>query len=382
MNKIINTYKNFEKREILDCRIKTFKEMLRHYDFNINSYKTMILCENFTIKYGYLNFKKIGIENLPYALASEDKIEEKIFNTLGVKYKKERIDDSKKSFLKFKNLIDNDTPIMFKMDARFFSASSTTAPREIKINIHYLSVLLLVGYDEQNKKVFILLSNTDDETQPKKISLKNFGIFRGTSCLPFSPDFECLYLDKSTKIKINKEELKIKLIKSLFNISQKMLRGKLDSLILKDFEYKDFKVGINALEAMSKDIQYVAKKCKNGNDQEIKYAKLVIIFLRNNLIFGSYSAFREEFSKCLDDCYKTFKDANFKKISDEFLKISKHWKKIFLYMGKIINAEQKNIYYKILEISDTLNLIRKYEKGAFESLEKIVNVYLKIEENT
>ena len=69
--KLIETYKKIEKREMLDCRIKSIKELIRNYGVNLTSYEALIIGESITFMYDKIHIPGVSLERIPYALVSK-----------------------------------------------------------------------------------------------------------------------------------------------------------------------------------------------------------------------------------------------------------------------------------------------------------------------
>ena len=92
---LIDTYKHIDRREMLDCRMKSIKELMRNYNINISSFEIMILCEAFSFNYTYIKIPGVLKEYLPYATVSQNDVVETFFNNIGLFYNNAAISNSK-----------------------------------------------------------------------------------------------------------------------------------------------------------------------------------------------------------------------------------------------------------------------------------------------
>lgn len=364
---IIEKYETVRKRQMLDCRVKAIMELLNGYDIALDSREIMILAESFVFQYGKISFSEANIYDIPYAVASINDVEKNVLKNMGIDYICERLDNSKQNWEKMKAILSSRNPILTKIDGRFVHESASTVPKKI-INIHYLSSVLLVGYDEGEENVFIILTNSNEIDKPQKCSYATFQKYRGTKCFPFGPEFLCFYVNN---IQEGNLEIRKLIIKSLRRICENMLISKDIKIDIEEFECNKLITGIAALKNLQLDLseKYKKYKRKQISSKEIIF---ILLFLRNNLMYGSYSAYREEFSRAIDYLGGKYQIIEINDVSKCIFSSSKYWKKIFVNIAKI--SHQKKIKrVKILKILLWLKKIVQLEEKAFKRLEQILN---------
>lgn len=367
--KLIEKYKIVQKREMLDCRMKSLKELLRSMDIELSSYEVLVLCGGITFNYGKADFKKYEINNVPYALVSEDKVEEKLLHILNVDYIKEKIDASEQGWNRIKELLDHEIPVLFKYDGSVFSRTKRS-----KVNIQYLSLLLLVGYDDETREVAVVLTNTNELDTYQKIPYEEFQKYRGSQCIPYSPDYECVYI-KDKKLKtMTKEEINSCLLRGIYSICNKMLYGQSIEGVHSDlFECNNFEVGIKAMKKMKRDIRSMLPGSFPWNRKQVKLVKFSMLFLRDNILHGSTTGYRKEFAKAIIIIGDYYSSKEVKDIGEEFIKISKGWSDFLLYMGRCAHNDKK-MFLELLKMYVVFSWIIRKEERAFKKLNKVVSL--------
>lgn len=367
--RLIDTYKHIEKREILDCRIKSIKELIRHYGLNLNSYEVLLLCEAYTFNYNTIKIPGVLLEALPYATASHNNLETTFFQKLNINYHKEKIDGSNQGWERIKGMIDQETPILFKIDSRFLRGTEDAAPKQMKLNLYYLSTLLLVGYDEEKGLAFIVLTNDDEKEDANEITIEQFQKYRCSICAPFSPEGLCFYLKSGNGIgEIDDDHIKKAILSSIKKTADTMLNeGDVYDVEIGSFIGSEVRKGISGMRNLKEDMQMMLDHCKNNNNAKI--IQLMMAFLRNNLIFGSYSAFREEFGQCLKNCAKKYDIYDLFDIGNGFEKIAYDWKTLFTILSRI--AHNKGDLAEQIQMG--INIWDTIIQSEHEQFEKVRN---------
>ncbi|HHU74588.1 MAG TPA: hypothetical protein GXZ28_08230 [Clostridiales bacterium] len=118
------------------------------------------------------------------------------------------------------------------------------------------------------------------------------------------------------------------------------------------------------MERLHKDLEDMLSKSIKEKDN-INYRKKVIfsiLFLRNNLITGSLSAFREEFGLGLLNFAEKINDLIMKKVANEIILASRMWKKWFALISKLPYDDKKFIsnMKSIVSLFEKILLSEKY----------------------
>lgn len=364
---IIEKYKNITPRQFLDCRIKALQEILRSVDINFTPMEVMILAESPSFQYGNINFSSANLFGLPYCVSTETDLDEIIFNKLGIRWTEEQIGNSPEEWEHMKSLLDRGIPIIFKIDARFLNYKNPE--KHMIIDMHYLSHILLVGYKEDMSAVYIILTNDDTVTEPCEMSFEDFEKYRNTKCIPFSPENRCIYIDpsKNQNLSFSIEE---KLKQSYKQIYHRFKDDISVSLCIEDFECHELYKGLNGIKMFNDYINTLRKKNKSEKDIAInKYVCVSLLFFKKNMMFGTYSAFRDEFSQCLTEHSIKLNAPLLLKAADCFKKSGNKWKHLFVCISKVPHDMKHSAHY-LKSISAYLKSILHYEKLGFKYIEK------------
>lgn len=368
--KRIEKYNRIEKRDVLDCRIKSLKELVKNYDLTIDSCKIMLICESCLFQYGRLSIKDTILKDIPYATASHNNIEERFFESFNIKYIKESIGKSEDEWNHMKALIDSDIPVLFKIDCRFLNRMGAST-KPMKINVHYLSSLLLVGYDEESQTVDVILTNTDTQDTPQIFSFDDFQKYRNTECIPFSPNYTCYYINENDLGYISDEAINKATVIGIKNIANNMLsKNYCESITLNNCTCSNLYIGIFAMRKLEEDLMYMYSNFVN-EERYMNNIRLSLLFLRNNMMFGSYSAYREELGICLCriSCINNF--GRLEEVGNEFIILSQKWKALFIELSKAGHCKElKKQLFKIIDIWH--NILSK-ESLLFNNMVEITN---------
>jgi len=356
--KIIKSFDKEMKRVNLDCRIKALQGLMNHYGVDISFYMSMILAKSVTFHYGKIDFDGFPASDVPFAFGSRAHVEEKFFESLGIEHKVESIDDSDASWEQMKRLIDNETPLLVKLDGNFVNRlSSDHKPDEQGIKLGYLSTMLLVGYLENDKK-YVALTEFVENERIVPFELEKFQKARNSVCLPYLPKFICMYLDKEIDSKKLSEEVMKKTLESLKTATQIMLDPTsvkdylVDDIIEEGFAYKNIQNGIPAMKQMHQDLKNVLAIYESFNE---KILILIAQLLRSNLSLGGSSSFRLEFGEALKELGVKLNKDEFGAIGDEFITHSQIWKKfVFNLRDMARSTNPKECLQNAVEIFDTV----------------------------
>ena len=373
--KLIDTYNSIDKRVVYDCRVKSIMELMRHYGVDINEYEILLISRAISFNYDKIYIPNIMNKKIPYATASNNDIVENFLKELNLSYVKENIGDSYKDWSTLKELIDNDIPVLFKIDSRFLNDTFDENKNKV-LNLYYLSTLLLVGYDEEKEVVYVVLTNTNETETVTELSIDKFNKYRNTKCMPFGAEFMCYYLENNNDVKnITRDKINNLITKGIYEISKLMLDVDVKyNLKIGAFNGTELYHGIVAMKQLKNDIEIILSELYQLDKRTMKF---IMIFIRNNLMFGSHNAFRSELSKCLEYFSKLINDEDYLNISLEFKEIAKLWGNLFVELTNIANEKSEEFLYKNLKnVIETLEIIILREEEQFKLLNNYSKNYL------
>lgn len=353
--KLISTYEEIERRTVYDCRIKSIMELMRHYGLVLTSYEILLICRAITFNYDRVVIPGILKNEVPYGTVSTDKIEETFFKSLGIRYVEQKIGDSAEDWAFMKSLIDKDIPIMFKIDSRFLNEEYK---KPGKLNLYYLSTLLLVGYEEETQSVLVVLMNTSEKDTVTKLSMEDFQKYRNTDCMPEGADYCCYYLPDDCGVnELTKEKIRQAVWHGLHGIVECML----DKSASVNMHYGAFigteqTVGIQGMKSLKNDLEELISSYKSGSETDKKLIKLMLIFIRNNLLFGSHTAFRSELAACLKMCHEKYGFEYTLTASKKFYEVSKKWMSFFTHLSGIAhkNDDISELFLQSIEVLENI----------------------------
>lgn len=355
--KVIKSFDRKIERKNFDCRIKALQGLLRHYDIESSLYMTMVLSESISFRYSTVDFEGFPVSHVPFAFATRSDVEKKIFDSLGLLYVMEEIDDSPSGWEKMKSLIDKETPILVKIDGNFVNRlSSSQKPNEQGMKVGHLSTLLLVGYSEEDKK-YVALTEFLENDRIIPFALDRVQKARKSICFPYSPNFICLYLKEPPNSKKINNLMTEKGILSLKKISRSMIDPTsikddfVDDIAEEGFTCTNIRNGIPAMKALCRDLQELLVFYDHCGENADKILILLAQLLRSNLSLGGPSAFRFEFGECLKEMGKNLNKGELSIIGGEFTHLSFAWKKfIFQLRETAKKAHPREYLQKAIEI--------------------------------
>lgn len=333
------------------------------------SYEALIIGESITFMYDKIHIPGVSLERIPYALVSKIFLENIFFRNIGVKIKQEKIDETDGGWNYLKEKIDNNIPVLFKIDGRFLDNGNIERVNKF-VNLQYLSTLLLVGYT--NDKALVVLTNTDEKDMVTEINISDIQKYRISKCNPISPDGLCYYLDNYSGIeKVTDKKIKESLFLGLRNITNTMLNDKEECVSLGSFEGIGTSFGVNGIRNLRRDLVEMKTSINFDNKLQYNFVKLVIAFVRNNMMYGSYSAFRMEFGQGLITCANKYKIKELDMIGNDFKDIGLHWQKLFRILTSIIHDKGifNDKYNNVINLIDEISI---REEKQFKYINKIL----------
>lgn len=363
--KIIPGFEKIEKREILDCRIKSLKEMMNYAGCDISSFELLILCEAITYRYGYINYKNSQISGIPYVTSTNMEVHRCLLDKLNIDYECKEINNNEEGFEEIKALLDADIPVLAELDGSVFMKRR----KEHKLDLHYISYVLVVGYDIDTREIAIVL--TQDSKADSYITLKyeEFQNSRVKECYPYKTMGKCYYL--SNRVNIEEKVMIEMLSKSIKDISGTMLNGKDMSDIVSDaIDITNINVGLPAMKLFIRDFKtkslrlLASKKC-------CSLYQLELLILRNNIQYGTLTCYREEFAKGLHMLAEKYNMAGCEEAATLFEKSSGYWKRLIYMMGVLAKNKEKISFGGMRKLVGISDKIYNLERRAFSLLTDI-----------
>lgn len=347
---------------LYDCRINSIAVLLSYYQFPLSKNEILLLSESLTFLYCRIDFENIGAANVPFVIASEDHLEDRLFQKLQIAYRTEQIDDSAEGWSHIKELLGQKTPILVKMDDRVLKLEKESAHGDM-IRLRFLSMPLLIGYSDAEDSVFAFWTNSKSFQFPIQIQLSDFQHYRTTDILPYSPEQSCIYIQDCTPAERNSYQELIH--RSVLQTAKKMLNGgAADPDGLQNVHGHDCEIGLSAIQSLEQDLVALGKKHLLSADKaERKKLIFFLLLIRSTLLNGSFSAFREEYGNALYEFGKAAGAEPLCQSAEQLLHAANQWKEMLALLSKAVHA--KHFIRIYIQICTKLNKICKTEKKAF-----------------
>lgn len=363
--RIISGFEKVEKREILDCRIKSLKELMCFLGWNISSFELLILCEAITFRYGYINYKEHHIDNVPYITSTNMDIHKCLFEKLNIDYVCKVIGNDDEGWEHMKELLDAHIPVLAELDGSVFIKRR----KEHYMDLHYISYVLIVGYDEKTKDIAIVLPRSSQTDTYVTLKYEDFQNSRIKECFPYSVTGKSYYLPNAINgNNLNMENL---LKDSLKNISSAMIKGgRMENIYSKSIDIMNLCVGLLAMKRFIVD--YKSKSWHLLLNKKSKvYYQLELLILRNNIQYGTLTCYREEFAKGLHIIGEKYEISECKEAAAIFTKSADYWKKLICQVGILSKNRSRISFSGMRKISSFSRKIYRQEKKAFSLLSQI-----------
>ncbi len=363
--KIISGFEKVEKREILDCRIKSLKELMRFSGCNISSFELLVLCEAMTLRYGYINYKEHNINGVPYVTSTNMNIHKYLFEKLRIDYKCEKIGSDDAGWEMIKALLDAQIPVLVELDGSVFMKRR----KEHCMDLHYISYVLAVGYDEATREIAIVLTPSAQTDMYVTLKYEDFQASRIKECFPYKATGDCYYLPKP--VNINDADIESLLKGSLKNVSSIMLKGKeTDGIYSKAIDITDMCVGLPAMKRFTGD--YKTRSLRLLKNKKLRsFYQLELLILRNNIQYGSLTCYREEFAKGLYMMAEKYNISECKEADVLFEKSASYWKKLIWQLGMLAKHKDKVSFSGMRKIANISQKIYAQERKAFSLISEM-----------
>lgn len=373
MNKLLITeFEKIDRREMLDCRMKTLKEFARFYGTDLPTSYVYLLTESFSFWLGKINFPSLSVTNIPYAVVSDNQVEQTFFANLDLEVMQEAIPADASGMAHLKSLVDAGLPVICKMDGRIFLPRKELKADSSVSQIHYLSYVLLVGYDNQLDRVRIVLTHFNSIEAPISFPISEFQAARESVCFPYSPGCMCLYRTKRSKVALPDAKIETLLLYSIKRTVANMLYGQARVLNIPDFDCHQLNSGLAAMEDFRNCLLTYQVELSADKKNEIlrKKIEFSLLFLRSSLMNGTVTGFRYEFGQALVRFGEEFGYWKFEEAGKKFLTSAKLWQEWLSLVGRIPH-DMNHLSHYLDRIEMVFNKIIHLEKKAFLWIEKI-----------
>lgn len=288
--KIIDTYNNIERRVVLDCRVKSYYELVRHYGIELDSLEIFLLSELLDFKFCKIDIPGIGVEDAPFGGCSVFGADQIFFSNVGLDLHTFQPGGDAEGFRQLRELIDHDTPVLFRLDSRFEDEDSPV--NADRLNFYNPSTLLLAGYDDEN--VYVVFNTTWQKHELYKMTIDHFQKFRSGICIPYPPDNICYTISPSAddirRINSGREKLCLEVMYKTAGrmLCDEIIPEHIDGAIIE----RSMSRGISGMKRMGTFLNELAA----DRSESDLIVKLSLMMLRLNMVQGSRTGYRNEFA--------------------------------------------------------------------------------------
>ena len=372
MRKIIEELNNTPKRELKDCRITSFRDALLYHGIDIDSFTLCILAKVIGFQYALVKVSKMDDLMIWFAGSNITPFSEELMDNINIKRKRHQFENSKLGFQQITELIDKDIPILSLFDSRLIDGGGSYK----QLNIYNPSITLIGGYDNEHSVVYLSLKNMEDTEGLVPVESKLFMDSRCSICEPIAPDNVCYTLEVDDEyrewFKANSNDL---IIRALKKTCDSMLK-KCESIDVEStsFSAVEYMQGINGMQLLNKRLLEFKDEMSKTQLKKSIVDKIFIIrllALREGMLQGSNSCFREEFGIGLKRVSKILNKQNLDVIGDEFVEVSYKWRHLLrtLYMAKTYISHKNGF---IDNVSKQLDDITKKEEELFVRIRECI----------
>lgn len=371
---IIRYFEDTKKRDFIDCRVTSLRDYFGYNNINLDSYDIFVLGQ--TIDCSLLKFKLKRESPLELGLlgGSHLEIEENVFTSLGITYKKNRFpEDSEDTREEIKRYINQGKPIIARIDIRYLFDSERI---QKKYDVHCVSTVIICGYDFDYEDCVYIELKERHNSPLKKVKFSDFekAINSNTFPLEIGRTYFEPRIDERTIGDI-RDNYKEYLWKALRKICTIFLEG--DVVVLENqYEYKEIKSGLERLKEVIQMNQKLETSLMHPNmNIDIRKRILAMYFLtmRDMLTPGSNYCYRLEFGETLIELANKLDEKEFRKIGKRFKDIAKVWREFTRKLSKWNNctdAEKMRQYF--FDVNCLLEEIYTKEYKEFELIAQIV----------
>ena len=361
-----------EKPYVYDCRPNSIHELLKYHGTEILPSILWLISDSYETCYGYINLPELELDNIPYLIDSKNDIAETVFNKLHVPYGVERLTNSQEDDRRMKALLEEKGPILIRVDER---AHALNPNESESLNIRNIAIPVLLGFSEDDSQISVFWTNTNEQEPVHMFSKEQFNKFRGSASLPYSPNYECIYIEDARAVKdIDLSQLDKLKEEAVINAIRRMAESPACDPSLKQvFFTEKLYTGLEALDLMVDDYCDIARKAilPHLYREFDSYAAFVFALAKNNLHYGSVSAYREEFASALIEYGTSRAIQEFVDRGNELRNLAGYWRNALMLFFQLQSGVNGRVI-ELIKLRKLLHLIRDGEHRIYDSLMKAI----------
>ena len=375
MKKIICDFLDMPARQLIDCRVTSIHDILKFYQVDIDPYILYLLGEGINFVFGQVKLSEQSGLLLWLAGGSVMEFEERVLENMKIPHRVEFFENDEKGFSNINNLVNQDIPVLMVVDSRYILDKEVKEHKIGALDVHSLTLTVYVGYDVEENNVYLDLKDSSSRelycTNIEKL-IKS----RTSRCYPIEPANKCIVLEIDRfYIKWIKDNFKELLIKNIKQTCKRMLDGDIEECFRKDRRIVEVTEGISGINRLCEVMLEFSEIIEKGDIEE-KLIDKVFLFkfqsLREELLPGSNTCYREEFGIGLQRAVKILDIKELDDIGRQFCETGYQWRNFVRLLYNAPNMIHKKSEY-IFKVRELLKEIADREKSLFEQLYYILN---------
>lgn len=343
------------KRKIEDgsCFVRALEVIFKYYNYNMNTYTIITLCNVLDVKYRKVDFGKK--QEAKVTVNKYKEIQEIGKNVLPMKFARCHYDNYDEAIENFKGKINDSQPLLVGVNPYYLSYTEDYHKRYGGL-FNFYHMIVIRGLNEEKKEVYVI-----DPTFNKELVVLSYDDFinawsDGTGIT--GSYFKYLYYDfqLNDKEKFDEEaEMRKSIIRNI------KLCFENEEVEIKEQKYI---TGFKGIEVLCDDLIKLSKY-----DQDDVFREKAVESIYNG-IFHNLRWSRKSFTLFMKD-YSAMFDSRYEVFNDDLDGLFNKWTELGMKLFMILKTKKFNRIGKIVE---RIREITKFEEELFTSLSKLESI--------
>lgn len=364
--KTIPAFKKIEKKEMIDCRVTSLRNIFHVHGVSVNSAQLFLMLDVIDFRFGTLWVKENSKLPLWVSGASCDKMEEHALKNLKAPWKQLEIgpDAKIKDFGKY---VKERRPILYSVDSSYvLNKQRAKQIMEDTVKMSNLSLVTVIGYDKRRKLLQLDLKEKDFV----EVSLEMFQKARYSRCFPESANGRCYEVNMDAEyLEWFWTQRNHLVVEGILKTCRKMLDSR--SVKRAGTDETEYAEGLDGMLFLVRTMEEL-RDAVSGLDVEDAIASKVLTLevstLRNMLLPGSDTCYREEFGSSLCFFAAECQNAEVQKLGERFVELGAAWRGLIRSLSAVkYHMEDKVAYLESL--IEKVKYLYEQEKQGYLLLE-------------
>ncbi|WP_238652767.1 BtrH N-terminal domain-containing protein [Paenibacillus piscarius] len=371
MRKQISGFQSIPEREMLDCRITSFREILRYYGIMLDSAPIFLLSGGAGFQFGHLALPELAGVKFWFAGSSVPRLEEEFMNRISLPRQKYCIANDSEGWEVIKGFTDRDTPLLMMFDSRYITSGPADGGASLG-KLYNPSMTVFAGYDTEQEEAYIVLHQNDRQSVLLVTSLPDFLGSRNHTTIPFSPEGICyeLTIDPSYREWL-RAEYPLLLKSAMLDTCERMIGNRPMEALGSGAEITDCVQGISGMNRLITEMEQYASELTGAGGFNAKEFVVTFLILRANLEQGSYTCSREEFGRSLQKVAGLYDPGALHELGQEFIEAGGLWRSVMRQLYNVRFRTQDPAAY-LGEVIAMFRQIKNREQLLFSRLNNIL----------